>query len=170
MDASQPLTPDDREFKRLYRSLDDKPLQPGDPMYEPVYAHEGCDDPVDEMQRRIKYSDVESVTLFSGFRGAGKTTELLRLRERLEKSGATVLYADALKYIAPATPVEITDLLIILAGAFSDALAELHIDIAGEGYWTRLKNTLINTEVGVKELGLKGGADGAGADLKLEVP
>jgi hypothetical protein len=68
----------------------------------------------------------------------------------------------------PASPVEIADLLIVLAGAFSDALIAERIDISSDNYWTRLRNSLTKTEVGVKELGLKAGAEGAGVDLKLE--
>jgi hypothetical protein len=84
-----------------------------------------------------------------------------------------VLYADALDYINPAGPIEISDLLIILAGAFSDALQELGVDISTENYWTRLWNFLNKTEVVAKELGLKAEAGAgplkAGADLKLEL-
>ncbi len=164
-----PLTADDEKFlKATYQKLQDRPLEPGDPFYEPVYEHEGCDDPIDELERRIRYADVESLSLFSGFRGSGKTTELFRLRKRLVDSGAIVLYADALDYLNPASPVEIADLLIVLAGAFSDALEDQKIALAHEGYWARLRNWLLKTEVGVKELGLKAGPDGAGVDLKLE--
>jgi hypothetical protein len=163
------LTADDQQFlKGLYQKLQDRPLEPGDPLYQPVYEHPGCEDPVTDLERRIEYADVESITLFSGFRGSGKTTELFRLRKRLKDAGATVLYADALEYINPASPVEIADLLIVLAGAFSDALIAEAIDISSDNYWTRLRNSLTKTEVGVKELGLKAGAEGAGVDLKLE--
>jgi hypothetical protein len=65
------------------------------------------------------------------------------------------LYADALDYVNPAAPIEISDLLIILAGAFSDALQKMEIDIAAENYWTRIWNWLSRTEVVARELGLK---------------
>ena len=160
-------------MKRIYRELQDRPLQPGDPRYQPVYDHPGCEDPIAQLQRRIEYADPESLTLFSGFRGSGKTTELFRLRKRLEDMHYAVLYADALDYINPAGPIEISDLLIILAGAFSDALQELGVDISTENYWTRLWNFLNKTEVVAKELGLKAEAGAgplkAGADLKLEL-
>ena len=61
--------------------------------------------------------------------------------------------------------MEIADLLIVLAGAFSDALAKERIDISVDSYWTRLRNSLANTDVGIRELGLKAGSDGAGVDL-----
>jgi hypothetical protein len=80
----------------------------------------------------------KSLSLFSGFRGSGKTTELFRLQKRLQEMDYTVLYADALDYVNPAAPIEISDLLIILAGAFSDALQEMKIDVSTENYWTRI--------------------------------
>lgn len=168
------LSNTDRDFlKRIYQELQDRPLQPGDPRYQPVYDHPGCEDPIAQLQRRIEYADPESLTLFSGFRGSGKTTELFRLRKRLEDMHYAVLYADALDYINPAGPIEISDLLIILAGAFSDTLQELGVDISTENYWTRLWNFLNKTEVVAKELGFKAEAGAgpvkAGANLKLEL-
>src|SRR5213080_327128 len=112
-----PLTQDDRQFlKRIYGELDDRPLKPGDPRYQPTYTHPGCEDPMQILQNCIEFAGGESLNLFSGFRGSGKTTELFRLRESLEKSGHVVLYADALEYINPAVPIDISDLLVTLAG------------------------------------------------------
>lgn len=169
-----PLTVDDRQFlKSLYRNLDDRPLEPGDPRYQPPYDHEGCEDPIVRLENSIRFADRESLNLFSGFRGSGKTTELFRLRERLTDAGYVVLYADALDYISPAAPIEISELLTILAGAFSDAVQDLGIDLASEGYWARFSNWLTRTEVIGKDLGFKveSGADPIklGAELKLEL-
>ncbi len=166
----------------IYQRLDDKPLKPGEEayreFYQPVYSAPGCEDPVNLMHRHIKWSPVTSLQMFSGFSGSGKTTELLRLKQRLEDEGYIVLYADALNYLNPAEKIDITDLLIVLAGAYSDALEhELKIDIAGENYWERLKNYLLNTDVGMPDPTVKMGVNGplsyvvgglkAGLDLKL---
>src|SRR6185312_8045091 len=147
------LTGEENQFlKGIYQKLSDKPLQPDDPLYEPIYEHEGCEDPVDLMQTRIEFSEVESVQMFSGFRGSGKTTELLRLKQRLEAQGCVVLYGDALEYLNPAEPIDIADLLIVVAGAFSDAVRKLlGTDPAGESYWVRIKNLLTRTSVGVTD-------------------
>jgi hypothetical protein len=173
------LNPTDRQLlKQIYGRLEDKPLQPHDEMYQPIYDNLGSDDPVELLQTHIEYTDVESIQMFSGFRGSGKTTELFRLKEALEKQHYMVLYADALDYVNPSEPIEISDLLIILAGAFSDALEqELHIDLADESYWTRFKNYLTRTEVTVTEATVKAEAANplkevvgglkAGLDLKL---
>ena len=181
-----PLTSEERLLlKDIYQRLDEnKPLKPEDPnyveLYQPVYEHSGCDDPVDVMQTRIDFSDVQSVQLFSGFRGAGKTTELFRLKQRLEDTGHVVLYADALEYVSQSDEVDISNLLIVLAGAFSDALKEqAHIDIADESYWQRFTNYLTRTTIEVTEATVKMEAENplqeiagklkAGIDLKANI-
>ena len=152
-------------MKFVYRQLEDRPLDPGDPRYQPPYDHPGCEDPIRLLRNDIEYAGSESLNLFSGFRGSGKTTELFRLRQRLTDIGYVVLYADALQYINPAVPIEISGLLIVLAGAFGDALEQEHkIRLKGETYWDRLRNWLTTTEVNLKEIGLK-----TGADIKLEL-
>jgi len=97
---------------------------------------------------------------FSGFRGSGKTTELYRLKARLEASGYFVVYADALNYVNPAGELDISDLLLTLAGAFSDALeAALKLDLKDESYWSRLTSFLTRTEIEFTEVG--GSIEGA---------
>lgn len=152
-------------LKSLYQRLDDKALKPGDEFYEPIFEHEGCEDPVALMRQHIEWSNTESIQMFSGFRGSGKTTELFRLQKGLEEKGYFVLYGDALKYLNPAQEIDITDLLIVLAGTFSDALEKAGVASLGhDSYWDRLKNYLVTTKVELGEIGLQ-----AGADLKLNL-
>jgi len=175
-----PLGPDIRaSLRQLYANLSDEALQPESPFYEPVYQNLGLDDPVQQISTLIDFDGVESIRLFSGFRGSGKTTELLRLQRLLQERGYFVLYADALNYVNAAEPIEITDLLLVMAGAFSDALEEeLGSNIACETFWDRIWRFL-NTEINLKEAGVKVGAEtpakglfgGAktGLDLKFEL-
>jgi hypothetical protein len=151
-----PLSQSDRGFlKQVYQDLGDEPLQPDSKFYEPVYEVLGLDDPVQQIATLIDFGGIESIRLFSGFRGSGKTTELLRLQRKLQAQGYFVLYADALRYVNAAEPIEITDLLMVLAGAFSDALEErLGADITGETYWDRLW-AFLTREVSVKDAGVK---------------
>lgn len=173
-----PLTTEQRDFlKKAYQYLSDEAIGPDDPRYQPVYQLPGIEDPAELMYEHIEYAGPESVQMFSGFRGSGKTTELFRLKKHLEDQGYVVLYGDAQAYLNLSGPIDISDLLIVLAGAFSDALErELKIDIGGESYWTRLVNYLMETNVEVKEIGIKTEAAGplawlggikTGADLKL---
>jgi hypothetical protein len=161
------LSDQDRQLlKDLYRQCDpNEPLQPDDPRYEPIYAGGHCEDPVARLRTHIEWAGAESLQLFSGFQGSGKTTELYRLRGDLKTNGAAVLYADALEYLNPSEPLDISDLLLVLAGAFSDSLKKDHqIDFGRDSWWARATNYLTTTSVEVQEVqaGLK-----AGIDIKL---
>lgn len=177
------LTTEQNDFRReMHRALADAPLEPDNPYRVPI--HETLDpvDPIRMMIDEIDFSDQQSIQFLSGFRGSGKTTELFRCRKMLEKKGALVLYADAMEYLNPAEPLELTEILMVLAGAFSDAVAdhdELKIDFALESYWERAWNFFTKTRVNIKEVnvgieyaspagGLLGGLKGK-FDLKAEI-
>src|SRR5215212_7471921 len=164
--------------KQIYQRLADEALQPGDALYEPLYDPPGCEDHVSLLYDHLELSGTESFQLFSGFRGSGKTTELLRLKRRLEEQGFLVLYADALDYVNPSESIDISDFLIVLGGAFNDALfaeevfVNNPIELAKNNYWQRITAFLQNTNVGIHEADLKTSVTGpisAGVDLKLEL-
>jgi hypothetical protein len=152
-----PLTPQEDAFlDTLYRNASDKPLETGDPRYEPLYAKLGELDPVHRLAIRIKRQGPESRQLFSGFRGSGKSTELRRLKKYLEEQGYVVYFADAMDYLNPALPVDITQLLILLAGAFSDSVQEAEgKELAKESFWAGFVNYLNNTQIKLNDFDLK---------------
>ncbi len=167
-------------LKDTHRRLADEPLSPGSPYYEPLHEGNIQDDPVARMFTSIAFAPVESIQLFSGFSGSGKTTELLRLKQRLEQNDFVVVYANALDYLNPAEPVDITELLIVLAAAFGEAVAEMPgAPVLTESFWGRLLNFLTNTELSLSEAGISVEAEAplrevfgklkAGVDLKLEL-
>src|SRR5215203_5264048 len=166
-----PLTVEQKELKKqIYRALEDKALKPDDERYIPIYKLLDCQDPIARLKEHIELTEAESTQFFSGFRGSGKTTELLRLKQELLEEGYLVIYADALKYINPSDEIDITDLLIVIAGAFSDALEDenyAHIKI--DSYWTRFKNWLVSTNVSVPELSVKAGAMETEAQIKANL-
>jgi hypothetical protein len=175
-----PLTDQQQKLrKEIYPRLRaEEALTPGNRLYEPLYEHPGCEDPVSLIHDHIELSGPESFQLFSGFRGSGKTTELFRLKDRLEKQGYLVLYANALNYVNPSEPIDISDFLIVLGGAFNDALfaepvfVNEPIELAQNTYWQRISNFLQNTSVSVNDATLKTSVAGplsAGIDLKLEL-
>jgi hypothetical protein len=141
-------------LKELYNECDPRvPLKPGDHRYQPIYSGDIAEDPVRRLRRHIEWeAGAESLQLFSGFSGSGKTTELYRLRGELEEEGAIVLYANALNYLNPSEQVLISDLLLILAGAFNDSAREDHrVDVGKESWWARITNYLTRTSVQVTE-------------------
>ena len=172
-----PLTTQQDGFlKTVFQKLIDRPLNPSDPLYEqlyvPLYENLERRDPVKLLMRTIDLSPSESRQFFSGFRGSGKSTQLLRLKKELEALNYRVYYANALDYLNPALPVDITHLLICLAGAFSDSVEkEEKIDILGESYWTRFWQYLNNTQVQLKGFDLSLFSDAAKLQAALkEVP
>ena len=66
----------------------------------------------------------ESVSLLTGFRGNGKSTELLRLKKLLEESGSTVFLVNMLDYLLMTKPVELSDFILSLMAALSHAVSE----------------------------------------------
>jgi hypothetical protein len=100
------------------------------------------------------------------------------LRQELQKKGAVVLYANALDYLNPSEPLDISDLLLILAGAFNDSAKKTHgVNIGSETWWARITNYLTKTSIEVTEATAKidaenpakavlGGLKG-GVELKL---
>lgn len=174
-----PLNDEQKKLrKEIYQRLDDRALEPGNPLYVPIYEQPGCEDPVQLLQDHIELSAEQSFQLFSGFRGSGKTTELLRLKQRLEQQGFLVLYADALEYVNPSEPIDVSDFLIVLGGAFGDALLaepvfkEHPLALARGSYWQRITEFLGSIRVNAEEATLKSSVTGpisAGVDLKLEL-
>lgn len=178
-----PLSLTDRELlKTLYGRVRDHALSPEIPadreLYQPLYEEPGCYDPISKIQTQIEWMGPESVHFLSGFNGSGKTTEFYRLKRKFEKAGYSVLMADYQEYLSPAEPVEASELLLVIAGAFGDRIEKdldhLNISVSADSYWDRLWNYITTTEIQVTEASVKGEfgiADVAktGADLKLNL-
>lgn len=160
-------------LRDFYRALIDRPLEPDEAWYVDLYTHELAPaDPVEQLATCIEWSDLESTQLFSGFRGTGKSTELRRLRARLHRDPRyKVVLCDMIDYLNLSTPVDISDFLISVAGAFSEALAAdpdlLGDDPGHEGYWTRFVAFLRETDVTIE--GVSGEAPVVGAGLKANL-
>jgi hypothetical protein len=168
------LTKDDEALlKAIYQRIADQPLLPNDPAYESIYdqSEGGAEggDPMAKIGNRIEWAPTGSVQLFSGFRGTGKTTELLRLKHDLETKGCLVLYANALDYFSPSEPIDITTMLLGVAGAFGEQMEEvLGVSVLGQSFWQRISHYLTQTTVEVSELSanVEGGANALLGDLK----
>lgn len=175
-----PLPKEDIDFLRqIYKNLKDEALNSDSPFYEPVYSESEYDDPVSKFYTSIDFDGVESVRLFSGFRGSGKTTELFRLKSLLESNNYLVVYANALNYVNPSDPLEISEFLMAVAGAFGDEIEKLlGKDLVSESFWQQILN-ILNSEIKFEELSLSASAKTplqtiiggikTGLDLKFQI-
>jgi len=86
-----------RQFLReFHNALPDGPLPPGDSRYWPIYENRQLTrwDPVDPLARNIDFAAQPHLQFLAGSAGCGKSTELLRLRHRLEEDGHRVFLLD----------------------------------------------------------------------------
>ena len=114
------------DLKNFHNALKDQPLEPSHPFY--VCPFDNTSDTVMELARSIEWRDDASMNLVSGQRGSGKSTELRRLRQMLEQSGCCVFLCDMSGFINFDYPVEITDFLVSVLLAFSEAVREKYQD------------------------------------------
>jgi hypothetical protein len=171
------------ELRSFIKAVDPgRPLKPGDSAYvaldegTPVRGTAGsaC---IDSLEQTIVLSDAADTTcqLFGGFPGAGKTTELLRLKKRLEDDMTTathVVFVDAMKYVDPYTPFTITDALRVFAFTLdqeaiaAEALVAHRTSDLRPGYLRRLFDFLAQTDVELNNLSFDYAGLKLMADLK----
>lgn len=164
-------------LKLFYQSLDHvKPADPRSKQYVPLYDNRELApaDPIAALQTTIDWAAIDSCQLFSGFRGTGKSTELRRLKLQLERDTdkIVVILCDMQDHMNLSTPVDISDFLMSVAGAFGEAIAKdgeaLGVDVIKEGYWTRFRNFMARTNVEFTEIGVSGEL-GVGGELKANL-
>lgn len=130
-------------LKKLYRNLEDKPLEPDSLFYYPILKGTKHD-PVKNLAGRISFSQSQSVNLFTGQSGSGKSTEFRRLRQTLIEDDCEVFLLDMEFYMSLTTPIEISDFLISMMIALSEAVNERFNENPQHiGYLERLGNFLI---------------------------
>ena len=138
---------DNQFLKAFFNAVSDRPLEPDDPCYVSLYDEALADaDPVQQLARAVEWS-TESVRLFSGYRGAGKSTELRRLKRQLEESGHLVFLCDMEDYLNLSTPVGVSDFLMAVAGSFDDAIRAEHALGSLKSYWEALEGLLTGLKV-----------------------
>ncbi|MFM7190149.1 MAG: ATP-binding protein [Microcystaceae cyanobacterium] len=112
----------------LFRSLGLFPLQPDDPAYVPCESVRGDMDVLRELGDTIVLSGEEegyTCQLYTGARGSGKSTELLRLRQYLEAQGYFAVYFEADKGDIEIDDTEHTDILLACTRHIIEDLKEL---------------------------------------------
>ena len=121
-----------------------------------------------DLSDQIDFDEGGGTYLFSGNRGTGKTTELMRLAERLRQKDCEVFYLNMLEYFNPTTSVEITDFLICVLGGLSEKIEERFGSSPGNiGFFERTWNFL-QSDVKIDGLDLAVGSD-VKASLKMSL-
>lgn len=149
--------------KAFFNALDlDKPIQfgvaglvengLGQELYVERIHGDGDSDLVQQLADQIDFAASAGAYLFTGNRGTGKTTELLRLAKILDGYGCEVFYADLSEYLILTQRIEITDFLFAVLGAFSEKVAARFGDEPGkpgffERVWSFLQSDVKFSEV-----------------------
>ena len=97
-------------------------------------------DIIRELQRTITLlsGDEPTCQLFTGHIGCGKSTELFRLRDELEKKGFHVVYFESSQDLDMAD-VDISEILLAIARQVSESLEKLSITLEPRGFRALLK-------------------------------
>ena len=116
---------------------------------------------------RIDFDEGGGTYLFSGNRGTGKTTELMRLAAMLREQECEVFYVDMSEYLNLTLSVEITDFLISVLGGWSEKIEErFGYDPTKASFFERVWNFL-KSEAKVEGLELEAGSGSVKARLKM---
>ena len=137
-------------LKKLYNAFQPfYPLPPGDPAYVDCREVRGDGDILIDLGRNIQYSEENTCQLYAGHRGAGKSTELLRLKKDLEDKGYFVVYFAADEKDINPEDTAYTDILLActrhLLETLKDANPKPLLDWLGKR-WEDLKD-LGNMEI-----------------------
>jgi hypothetical protein len=149
----------EKQIKEFYNAVDVSraiEFEPGlsegglDPkVYVEDLHKDGAVLPRKALQRAINNSASAQRYFFTGMRGAGKSTELRRLKRDLEDDGYVVFYADMVEYLALNAPVEIGDFLLVVLSALAHGVQEdsrFGADLTKQGAVERL-GKFLSTEV-----------------------
>jgi hypothetical protein len=153
-------------LSRISRAINpSEPVKPDDPTYVSCREERGDADVIDDLSVEILRGEDRTCQLYSGHRGAGKSTELLRLQKYLEEEGCFVVYFAAVGENEDVDPedAEYTDILIActrhlleqlkvadprpVLSWFQERLAGLR-----ELGLTEIQSDGLSAEVGIKEI------------------
>ena len=128
-----------------------KPLPPDSPLYVKNLHFDPNRDVVTDIARDVRLQTAGGMSYFTGNRGTGKSTELLRLKQRLEAEGQRVFYIDLNEYLVDGEPPDIKGLLVLLALSFAHELDEEYgADFRGitplKRFWSWLKESNVDID------------------------
>jgi len=110
-----------------------QPLPPDDDRYVDLTENRGVKQIAKTITRRIRRSegDTRIKLLFTGHRGSGKTTELLRLQKELEENSFFTIYLDVEEMLDPGS-LSYLDVLVVMAKEVEAELARKKMPLSTE--------------------------------------
>ncbi len=99
----------------IYNKFEPEPLPAGSPFYVDCKAVRGGSNVLVELGKTVRMASQPTCQLYTGHRGGGKSTELLRLQQDLDRQGCTVVYFSAEDEDVNPEDVEYTDILLACA-------------------------------------------------------
>ena len=126
-------------------------------------------DCVAKIKQALDWADTPGCYLFSGHRGAGKTTELQRLMQALEDSAIAAFYCNVEDYLDLNDPKKAQTELVFtaLAGLGDEVRKKYGADVLQESIWERINNKL-QAEVELRPKLNIPGVSGAGIEFSLQ--
>lgn len=145
-------------LKRIHKAFDPLPLPAGDPAYVDCQEVRGDGNILVGVGREILMSDRMTCQLYAGHRGAGKSTELLRLQKYLDEQGYFVVYFAADDQDIHPEDAQYTDILLactrhLLEGLKDSASPAPLLDWL-KSRWEELKELAL-TEVSLEKLSIE---------------
>ncbi len=126
----------------------------------------------EQLAARVMLSNEPLCQLFTGLRGSGKSTELRRLVAAMEKEGYLAIRIDADEHLDLTREIDVSDVLAIITREVDMSVARLEgrakpsdTEPPADGYFTRVWNWLLTTDVGVTKLGATAGVPGAASAM-----
>jgi hypothetical protein len=163
-----PTYPPSALLKDLFNALPDSATG-GDQSMD-YYVNRATDPELDAVANLLQFIDwspaSQDTYLFTGLRGAGKTTELNRLVKELREQGIAAYYCDASIYLNLNDPLlSLPELLMAALAGLADAVKrELGTDFLADSIWQRTQR-LLRSNVEIKPTA-KLGLDGAGMEIE----
>ena len=156
-------------LRRLFNAFDPiEPLNPEDARYVDWNKARKSENLLNELRRTIELTKRPTCQLLSGHRGCGKTTELFRLRRKLEQDHYFVVYCESDNFIDLNDRVEFSEVFLAIAQQIANTAREHNIDLkAGRlqsffaGLWDILSATVtpkdakVKAPLGVFEIGFE---------------
>ncbi|NEO71624.1 MAG: ATP-binding protein [Moorea sp. SIO3H5] len=136
-------------IKKIYNQFQPFYVLPAnDPIYVNCSAVRGDDNIFREIGKNILFSNQATCQLYTGHRGVGKSTELLRLEDYLQKDGCFVVYFPATEGDIDEIDAQYTDILLACTRNILEKLKEYAAPNPLlnwlESRWTELKDLALS--------------------------